>query len=191
MPVSVGDGPGVERQGHDRPAGPARRRALAASPDDRDLDTRWPGAMTTSRTATPPHSTSSRSISTQARLCRRCTARKSAVQHLACLFSQPSLMRSWVDRFRALGRDCHTVTLPGRDPIDKELLGRVTLDDCFLSVLDARAELPAPTIVIGVSPIDHPIVPARCAPRTRLPPCGCADRAWREADSHGARRSSS
>lgn len=67
------------------------------------------------------------------------------------LFSRPSFMQPWVDRFQANGYECRTVTLPGRDPYDPEVLRRATLDDYFDAVSSAHAELTEPPVVIGHS----------------------------------------
>jgi pimeloyl-ACP methyl ester carboxylesterase len=70
------------------------------------------------------------------------------------LFGRPELLADWVRYFTAAGFDCHTPTLPGRDPVDRDTLRTATLDDYFQRVLDAYDELDTddtPPVVIGHS----------------------------------------
>jgi CubicO group peptidase (beta-lactamase class C family) len=51
----------------------------------------------------------------------------------------------------AAGFECHAPTLPGRDPTDKEVLGRSSLRDFFDVALEAYDDLSEPPIVLGHS----------------------------------------
>ena len=66
-------------------------------------------------------------------------------------FSHGDLMEPWKRYFEAAGFDCHAPSLPGRLPTDPAALRRLGIRDYLDSLLDYRAELDAPPIVIGHS----------------------------------------
>lgn len=67
------------------------------------------------------------------------------------IFGCPDLLSSWVERFEAAGYECRAPSLPGRNPTDEELIGRIGIPEYFEAVLDARRALDRAPIVIGHS----------------------------------------
>ncbi len=67
------------------------------------------------------------------------------------LFSKPAFMQPWADRFAAAGHEVHVVGLPGRDPVDQEVLRRTSIDAAFAVVRRARAEIDRPPVIVGHS----------------------------------------
>ena len=66
-------------------------------------------------------------------------------------FSHGELMEPWRRYFEAAGFECHTPSLPGRLPTDARALRRLTLADYLGTLLEYRARLDSPPIVIGHS----------------------------------------
>lgn len=67
------------------------------------------------------------------------------------MFSTPKLLAGWVSTLESAGYRVHTPAYPGHDPVDMEVLSRVTLSEYIahaLSAYDALAETP---IVVGHS----------------------------------------
>lgn len=67
------------------------------------------------------------------------------------LFSNPTLLSSWVSTLESAGYRVHTPALPGHDPVDIEVLSRVTLSDYVSHALAAYDGLDETPIVIGHS----------------------------------------
>lgn len=67
------------------------------------------------------------------------------------LFSTPKLLSPWVDTLESAGYRVHTPANPGHDPVDLEVLGRVTLSDYIANALAAYDALAETPIVIGHS----------------------------------------
>ena len=67
------------------------------------------------------------------------------------LWGRPALFEPWIRRFEAAGFECHAPALPGRDPTDKEVLGRTGLREFFYVALEAYDGLSEPPIVLGHS----------------------------------------
>lgn len=66
-------------------------------------------------------------------------------------FSHGGLMAPWMHRLEAAGFECHAPSLPGRLPTDHAVLRRLEFHDDLQSLLEHRARLDAPPIVIGHS----------------------------------------
>lgn len=60
-------------------------------------------------------------------------------------------MKPWRRYFEAAGFECHSPSLPGRLPIDREALRTLTLGDYLAHLLEYRAGFGAAPIVIGHS----------------------------------------
>ncbi|NLE78823.1 MAG: alpha/beta hydrolase [Rhodococcus sp.] len=67
------------------------------------------------------------------------------------LFGRPRLLDPWIRRLTTAGFECHTVTLPGREPTDEKTLRNSGVDEFFAAVLTARERLSVPPILIGHS----------------------------------------
>lgn len=66
-------------------------------------------------------------------------------------FSRGALLEPWVRHFASAGFECHAPSLPGRDPTDPDALRRLGMRDYLQALLEVRAALPAPPVVIGHS----------------------------------------
>lgn len=67
------------------------------------------------------------------------------------MFSDPGLLAPWLQRLEAAGYQTHAPSLPGRNPTDIQLLGRVGVPEFVDAASTARERLERPPIVIGHS----------------------------------------
>jgi pimeloyl-ACP methyl ester carboxylesterase len=67
------------------------------------------------------------------------------------LFGRPALVAPWLDVLSSAGFRCHTPALPGRDPVDRDVLSRVGIADYVRAASRAYDELDQDAIVIGHS----------------------------------------
>ena len=67
------------------------------------------------------------------------------------LFSNPRLIADWAEFLESAGYTCHTPAMPGHDPVDRDVLSRITLSDYINHALSAYDELDEAPIVIGHS----------------------------------------
>lgn len=67
------------------------------------------------------------------------------------MFSTPKLLSNWVSALESAGYRVHAPAMPGHDPVDMQLLSRVTLSDYVTHALAAYDELDETPIVIGHS----------------------------------------
>ncbi|MDT5091922.1 MAG: hypothetical protein QOH60_1285 [Mycobacterium sp.] len=67
------------------------------------------------------------------------------------LFSNPTLMADWVQLLESAGYTCHTPAMPGHEPVDRDVLSRITLSDYINSALAAYDAIDRAPIVIGHS----------------------------------------
>ncbi|MGQ0575042.1 MAG: alpha/beta hydrolase [Pseudonocardia sp.] len=66
-------------------------------------------------------------------------------------FGHGGLLDAWRQLFEAAGHECHTPSLPGRLPTDTAALRRLGIRDYLDAVLEYRARIATPPIVIGHS----------------------------------------
>ncbi|MFN3007471.1 alpha/beta hydrolase [Mycolicibacterium wolinskyi] len=76
---------------------------------------------------------------------------KPPILFLHGVFGRPALLAPWTRFFEAAGYECHTPTLPGRDPSDDAVLTRTGIQDCYEVALAAYDELSEPPVVMGHS----------------------------------------
>lgn len=76
---------------------------------------------------------------------------KPPILFLHGVFGRPALLAPWTRFFEAAGYECHTPTLPGRDPSDDGVLARTGIQDCYEVALRAYDELSEPPVVMGHS----------------------------------------
>ncbi|MHC9293693.1 alpha/beta hydrolase [Mycobacterium sp. LTG2003] len=76
---------------------------------------------------------------------------KPPILFLHGVFGRPALLAPWTRFFEAAGYECHTPTLPGRDPSDDGVLARTGIRDCYEVALRAYDELSEPPVVMGHS----------------------------------------
>jgi pimeloyl-ACP methyl ester carboxylesterase len=67
------------------------------------------------------------------------------------LFSTPKLLSNWVSTLESAGYRVHTPAMPGHDPVDMQLLSRLTLSDYVAHALAAYDALDETPIVVGHS----------------------------------------
>jgi pimeloyl-ACP methyl ester carboxylesterase len=67
------------------------------------------------------------------------------------MFSTPKLLSNWVSTLESAGYRVHTPVYPGHDPVDMDVLSRVTLSNYIAHALAAYDELDETPIVIGHS----------------------------------------
>lgn len=67
------------------------------------------------------------------------------------MFSDSGLLASWLQRLEAAGYQTHAPSLPGRNPTDMKLLGRIGVPEFVDAAMAARERLERPPIVIGHS----------------------------------------
>lgn len=76
---------------------------------------------------------------------------KPPILFLHGMFAHPGLMSDWVALLRDAGYDVAVPAMPGHDPVDRDVLTRVTLTDYVDTALAAYDDLPEAPIVIGHS----------------------------------------
>lgn len=67
------------------------------------------------------------------------------------MFSDSGLLGLWLERLEAAGYQTHAPSLPGRNPTDMELLGRIGVPEFVDAAVTAREGLERPPIVFGHS----------------------------------------
>jgi pimeloyl-ACP methyl ester carboxylesterase len=67
------------------------------------------------------------------------------------LFSNPTLVTDWIEFLESAGYACHAPAMPGHEPVDPNVLSRITLSDYVDHALAVYDELDEAPIVIGHS----------------------------------------